>query len=215
VEPIHFIVYSDYLCPWCLNASVRLSRLEEECGDAVRIEWRSYLLRPRPASVRDLEKFRHYTRSWLRPAAESDSGVFRVWEGDAGPPSHSIPPHLVAKAAGQLGDAAFRRMHRRLLEAYFSENRDVTDAETLRALWAEAELPAGEFERTQDPALLQATLQQHTEALEAGATGVPAVRLADDDVVIVGAQPLALYQKWFERVRARREADVGAARAGA
>ena len=27
---------------------------------------------------------------------------FRVWEGDAGPPSHSVPPHLVAKAAASI-----------------------------------------------------------------------------------------------------------------
>jgi len=207
VEPVHFVVYSDYLCPWCFNASIRLLRLEEEYAPDVRLEWRSYLLRPRPGSIRDLEKFRHYTRSWLRPAGESDSGEFRVWEGDAGPPSHSIPPHLVAKAAAELGAPEFRRMHRRLLEAYFAENRDVTDEGTLRELWNEAELPQADFERSEDPALLRATLREHEEALEAGATGVPAVRLADDDVVIVGAQPLALYRKWVERVRARRVGD--------
>jgi predicted DsbA family dithiol-disulfide isomerase len=172
----------------------------------VRVEWRSFLLRPRPRPARDLEKFRAYTRSWLRPAAEPDSGTFRVWEGDAGPPSHSVPPHLVAKAAAQLGDAEFRRVHDLLLHAYFAENRDVTDAQTLRALWREAGLPDEEFRRTEDPELLRATLRQHEEALEAGATGVPAVRLADDDVVIVGAHPLELYQRWVERTRAARAA---------
>lgn len=208
MEPIHFIVYSDYLCPWCFNASVRLLRLEEEYAPDVRLEWRSYLLRPRPGSIRDLETFRHYTRSWLRPAGEAESGQFRVWEGDAGPPSHSIPPHLVAKAAAQLGASEFRAMHRRLLAAYFSENRDITDDETLRALWCEAGLPEAEFARSKAPALLHATLTEHNEALEAGATGVPAVRLADDDVVIVGAQPLALYRKWIERIRTRRVGDA-------
>jgi predicted DsbA family dithiol-disulfide isomerase len=186
-------------------------RIEEEFGPDVRVEWRSYLLRPRPGSIRDLEKFRLYTRSWLRPAGEADGGEFRVWEGDAGPPSHSIPPHLVAKAAAQLGEPAFRRMHRRLLEAYFAENRDITDADTLRALWQEVELPAAEFERSNDPSILRATLAEHAEALEVGATGVPAVRLADDDVVIVGAQPLALYRKWIERIRARRMGDAAEA----
>jgi len=95
VEPVHFLVYSDYLCPWCYNAAVRLGRIEQEYGDQVRIEWRSYLLRPRPSRVRELEKFRSYTQSWLNPAGEPDSGEFRVWQGDAGPPSHSIPPQLV------------------------------------------------------------------------------------------------------------------------
>jgi predicted DsbA family dithiol-disulfide isomerase len=173
----------------------------------VRVEWRSFLLRPRPRSARDLEKFRAYTRSWLRPAAEPDSGTFCVWEGDEGPPSHSIPPHLVAKAAAELGDDAFRRVHDLLLHAYFAENRDVTDAQTLRALWREAGLSDEKFRRTEDPALLREILRQHDEAVEAGATGVPAVRLAENNAVIVGAHPLELYQRWVERTRAARRGE--------
>jgi predicted DsbA family dithiol-disulfide isomerase len=203
VEPIRFVVYSDYLCPWCYNAAVRLDRLEREADGAVELEWRSYLLRPKPRSGRDLERFRAYTRTWLRPAAEPDSGEFRVWEGSAGPPSHSIPPHLAAKAAARLGRESFGRMHARLLHAYFAESRDVSDRETLRALWQEAELPAADFVQVDDPALMRATLEQYREAQESGVTGVPAVRLAGDDAVIVGAHPLALYQRWVTRLRAR------------
>jgi predicted DsbA family dithiol-disulfide isomerase len=161
--------------------------------------------------VRDLEKFRRYTQSWLRPAAEPDSGSFRVWQGDAGPPSHSIPPHLVAKAAARLGDEEFRRMHDRLLHAYFAENRDVTDRDTLRALWREVGLPDAEFQRSEDPELLRETLRQHAEALEAGATGVPAVQLVGNEAVIVGAHPLELYQRWFRRSRAACDAAAQAA----
>jgi predicted DsbA family dithiol-disulfide isomerase len=211
MDPVQFIIYSDYLCPWCYNASVRLQRLREEFGDEVRLEWRSYLLRPRPRRGRDLEKFRRYTRSWLTPAAEEDSGNFRVWEGDAGPPSHSVPPHLVAKAAGQLGPEAFEAMHERLLQAYFSENRDISDSDTLRALWSEAGLPAVEFDRSEDPALLRLTLDQHREAVEKGATGVPAVRQAGQDALIVGAHPVELYRRWLTRSRDARAAEVAAA----
>ena len=78
--------------------------------------WPTARPRTRPG---DIEKFRAYTQSWLRPAADAESGRFQVWEGDAGPPSHSIPPHLVAKAAATLGDGEFRRMSDRLFEAYF------------------------------------------------------------------------------------------------
>jgi len=175
----------------------------------VRIEWWSFLLRTRPQPGRDLEKFRAYTRSWLRPASEPCSGSFRVWEGDAGPPSHSVPPHLAAKAAATFGEAAFEAMHERLLHAYFAENRDITDAATLRALWQEVGLPAAEFSRTEDPQLLRETLEQHQAALEAGVTGAPAVRLAGDDVVIVGAHPLELYRRWVERTAAARAASPG------
>ena len=92
-------------------------------------------------------------------------------------------------------------MHERLLRAYFAENRDVSDAGTLRALWGEVGLPEGDFAGVEDPALLRETLGQDREARESGVTGVPAVRLAGNDAVIVGAHPLELYRRWVERTR--------------
>ena len=65
------------------------------------------MLRPYTDPRRTLEQFRTYTRSWARPAAEPDAPAFRQWEGDAGPPSHSMPPHLVGKAAATFGRDAF------------------------------------------------------------------------------------------------------------
>jgi predicted DsbA family dithiol-disulfide isomerase len=203
-EPVHLIVWSDYLCPWCYNAAVRLRRLETETAGEVRVEWRSFLLRPEPGRARTLEEFRHYTRSWLRPAAEPDAGTFRVWEGDAGPPSHSVPPHLVAKAAATLGDDAFHRVHDRLLHAYFAENRDVTDEETLRAVWREAGLADADFARSADPEHRRRTLAEHAEALERGISGVPAVAVAGREGAVLGAQPLDAYRHWVRRLRADR-----------
>jgi predicted DsbA family dithiol-disulfide isomerase len=205
VEPVTLIAWSDYLCPWCFNASVRLHQLEEEFAGRMRLEWRSYLLRPNPSTGRDLERFRAYTRSWERPAAEPDSGSFRVWQGDQGPPSHSVPAHQLAKAAARHGDEAFRRMHDRLLQAYFSENLDITDGETLRGLWAEVGLDEQSFAEREDPVLLERILDEHAEAIDGGATGVPAVRMAGNDAIIVGAHPLELYRRWVSRELARRE----------
>jgi predicted DsbA family dithiol-disulfide isomerase len=199
---VWLIAYSDYLCPWCFNAAVRLRRVEEEFAGAVTVEWRSFLLRPQPDPRRTLEKFRAYTHSWQRAAEDPDGGTFRAWSTDAGPPSHSIPPHLAAKAAARLGGAAFARMHEALLRAYFTDNRDITDAATLRAVWAECELPADGFADTADPALLREVIDQHHEAIEVGVTGVPAVRAADSDAAVIGAQPLETYRRWVRRLLA-------------
>jgi len=132
--------------------------------------------------------------------------VFRPWLGDAGPPSHSVPPHLVAKAAAALGPDAFERMHLRLMRAYFSENQDITDPQVLRSLWLEQGLPEAAFERREDPALLEQVLDEHAAAQEAGATGVPAVQLQGNDAIIVGAHPMELYRRWMTRILAAREA---------
>jgi predicted DsbA family dithiol-disulfide isomerase len=199
MEGLRLIVYSDYLCPWCYLGTVRLARIAEEFGDRLQWQWRSFLLRPQPDPRRTLEKFRAYTQSWQRPAAEPDAPVFHVWESDAGPPSHSVPPHLAAKAAAQLGPDAFHRMHDRLMRAYFTENRDITDADTLLALWRELEFPEEAFARTADPVLLQETIAQHNEALEHGIDGVPAVRMQGREGAVIGAQPVETFRHWINR----------------
>jgi predicted DsbA family dithiol-disulfide isomerase len=197
--PLRLTVWSDYLCPWCYNAAVRLHRLEEEFAGYVVLDWKSYLLRPKPDPNRTLEQFRAYTRSWLRPAADPDGGTFRVWSTDVGPPSHSVPPHLVAKAAAALGKATFDAMHLRLMHAYFAENRDITDPDTLAAIWDEAGLARGDLALVGDPELLHATIDQHNEAIRLGVNGVPAVLLAGNDVPITGALPQDAYRRWIRR----------------
>jgi predicted DsbA family dithiol-disulfide isomerase len=207
MKQVHLVVYSDYLCPWCFNVSVRLHRLEEEMGDRVKLEWRSYLLRPQPQSNGSLEEFRTYTRSWLRPAQEDDAGTFRVWSTDAGPPSHSIPPHLIAKLAAQIGRDAFVDMHQRLLSAYFSNNRDITDRDTLATIWNEAGLPAKVLDRIGDPQLLGAVLAQHDEAIDLGINGVPAVRPAGQRAFVTGALSYETYRRWVIKLLGNE--DVG------
>ena len=202
MQPLRLIVYSDYLCPWCYLGTVRLRRMGEEFGARVQCEWRSFLLRPQPDPRRTLEKFRAYTQSWLRVGAELDAPPFRVWESDAGPPSHSVPPHLAAKAAATVGADAFLRMHDRLMQAYFTENRDITDRDTLHALWHQLELPEDTFGRVDDPALLQETIAQHNEALEHGIDGVPAVRVEGREGAVIGAQPVETFRHWINRILA-------------
>lgn len=200
MRPVRLIAYSDYLCPWCYVAARRLRRLQDELGADLEVEWRSFLLRPRPDPNRTLEKFRRYTESWQRPAAEEPEAGFRVWSTEAGPPSHSMPPHLAAKAAASLDGAAFEQLHERLLRAYFVDNRDITERQTLRAIWAEAGLLDEEFGRIDDPAALRRVLEEHNEAVELGVGGVPAVRAADSDVAITGAQPLETYRRWVGKL---------------
>ena len=198
------VVYSDFLCPWCWNAATRLAAVEAALGGAVAYSWRSYLLRPHPRerTPEALEALRAYTESWRRVAADEPRAPFRTWQGDAGPPTSSLPAHLVAKAAAALGEAPGRRMRERLFHAYFAESRDISDRAVLRALWDELGLDPAGFARADDPALAAQVRAEHDEALSLGAHGVPAVRLAGSEHVIVGAQPEATYLRWFRRALA-------------
>lgn len=207
-EPVRFRVYSDYLCPWCYNGAVRLRRLEDEYEGRIELDWHAYLLRPNPTArtPERLEKFRVYTRSWQKPAAEEGGAEFQVWSSDEGPPTHSLPAHVVAKASLAHGREAFRRMHDRLLRAYFVENRDISHPEVLAELWNDVGLPAEGFARVGDSELRDRVLDEFAEARERGVTGVPAMQLEGNDAVIVGAHPEELYRRWFDRSLARAAA---------
>jgi len=199
VEVVRFISYSDYLCPWCWNASRRLERLVDEYDGRVVIEWKSYLLRPTEKVGRDLEKFRKYTESWLRPGAEPDAGAFQVWSSMEGPPTHSLPPHQVAKAAARVSPEAFGKIHDRLMAAYFAENQDISSFDVLFSIWQGEGLPSEAFEIAYLDEIRVQIFREFEEARDLGATGVPALRRADNEAVIVGAHPEALYRRWIEK----------------
>ncbi|RIK91735.1 MAG: hypothetical protein DCC71_24850 [Proteobacteria bacterium] len=196
---VRLVLYSDFLCPWCWNAATRLAAVQDALGPALAIEFRSYLLRATPQPGRDLERFRAYTQSWLRVAEDEPRAPLRPWVGDAGPPSHSLPPHVVAKGAAALSAEAGAALRDRLFRAYFAESRDITDDATLRALWREAGLAPADYDAIDTAAHARAARAEHAEAQSLGATGVPAVRLADQDFVLVGAQPEAVYLRWLTR----------------
>jgi predicted DsbA family dithiol-disulfide isomerase len=174
--------------------------LQEECGDDLKLVWKAFLLRPDP-KVRSIEKFREYTQSWLRPAAQSDGGRFRPWASDENPPSHSVPPQVAVKAAARLG--AFDRYHLAVMDAYFYANRDVSNPTVLAAVAAACGLDPAAFAREmQDASLLQEVVDEHNEAVEAGITGVPTV-VAPGGFQIPGAQDLSFYRHLVQKLRAR------------
>jgi len=95
----------------------------------------------------------------------------------------------------------------RLFEAYFAENLDITDHETMQAIWRECGLEPADYHHTEDEDLLQQVLEEHREAMKYGVDGVPAVMLEGNDVPITGAHERELYRRWIDRTIAAREAD--------
>lgn len=178
-------------------------------GERLSLEWRSFLLRPRPADPpRTLEQFRGYTESWRTALAEEPRAKFQVWSSEEGPPSHSVPPHLISKAAARLdreqGEDRWETLHWSLLEAYFRDNRDITSDPVLSDLWTAAGYPEVAIPGRGDDVdvqreLVEEIIADHQEAMQHGASGVPAVRQADSFGVVVGAQPTAAYRQWIEK----------------
>ena len=181
--------------------------LQEEFKDKLVVDWRAYMLRPEPGK-RGLEDFRAYTRKWQYVQSEPDSGSFRTWSTDESPPSYSVPPHLVAKAAARVGPEAFDRIHSDLLRAYFYDSRDISNADTLRQIWDAAGLSAAQFEAVEDPEIRTQVIDEHNEAISCGATGAPSFRTSDNDLALTGAHSMHLFRRWINRALDRLSADA-------
>ena len=70
----------------------------------------------------------------MRPAEAEPSLTFSVWATDNPQPSGSIPAHVAAKAMQEFEPDADERYHRRIMDAYFAENRTISDPDVLAAL---------------------------------------------------------------------------------
>jgi len=191
---INVTVYSDYLCPWCYIAAVRLERIEGEYGETVDVTWNSFPLLRQELKGYDLRP--HMTRSWIR-ASEEESGIrFNPWPDSSPLPSSSLPAQEAAKCAQLQGKEAFGRFHVLLLRAFFEQNRDISDREVLISLAAEAALDKDRFISDLDGGSQKGdVLADYQEGLnDTRFSGVPTA-IFDHTVVLEGAVPIEIYRR--------------------
>jgi predicted DsbA family dithiol-disulfide isomerase len=179
---------------------VRIEQVQAEVGDGLRVEWRSFMLRPE-AEERSLEKFRRYAQSWTRPAAAEPDAEFSLWPGTTAPPSHSLPPLVATKVAGSFGDDAFARYHHALFRAYFLDNRTVSDPSVLRDVAEGIGLDGAEFAtrfERDNAEFAAAVVADHRAALAEGIAAVPSV-MVDHKHVLTGALATDAYRRIVDR----------------
>lgn len=92
--------------------------------------------------------------------------------------------------------------HRRLLEAYFTENRNIASSDELVALAEEIGIEREEFlaaaiERSAE--MTQRVIDEHNSALEQGVTAVPTV-VFEGGFPVPGAQDVETYERLVERI---------------
>ncbi|MGC0055369.1 DsbA family oxidoreductase [Brucella pituitosa] len=170
-------VYSDYVCPFCLLAEQVLS---DAIGDRdISISWRAFELRPEPVPT-------------LRP---EDPYLPTIWKRSVYPladrlgipmrlPSISPQPRT-ARAFELLAMAQEKGLDHpysmRVLRAFFQEDRDIGDPETLIELAAEAGLDPVEARLALESG---AYAERHREALrhareDMAVTSVPTIVVGD------------------------------------
>ncbi len=100
--------------------------------------------------------------------------------------------------------------HHRLLTAYFTENRTISEWSVLADLSEEVGVEREGFVAFVDEhqqSLTQRVIDDHNAAIENGITGVPTISF-NDMFPIPGAQDVDTYDHWISRIIDRRSADA-------
>ncbi len=186
---------------------MRLEEIADEYGDQVELIWRSFMLRPEPED-RPMEKFTRYTESWERPGSMEDRVTFNRWSGDHEPPSHSMPSSVAGKVAATFGPEAAKAFHHGAMQAYFTENRTISDWGVLLDIAEAAGMDRQEFDQrwqADEAGFTNQVVTEHNEAIGAGITAVPSL-VVGERYLVPGAVDVADYRQVIERFRQELEA---------
>ncbi len=135
---------------------------------------------------------------------------FRVWATDNAQPSSSVPAHVAAKAGAGLDPGAERAFHRRLLRAYFTENRTISDWDVLHDLADDVGVDRSALEaevESAGPAITRQVIDEHNEAIGNGINAVPTAVIGGV-LPVPGAQDVDSYETWINRLIEHRATEA-------
>ena len=203
-------IWSDVVCPFCYMGKRRFENAMKafQRKDEVQVAWRSFQLDPdiQPApglSVQDyLAQRKGMSASESRrsherlTAAAAELGL--AYDFDRAVVANTLDAHRLTHLARGRGLA--EQMEERLFAAYFTEGRNIGDAETLAALGAMVGLDPAEVRRVLAGSDYRDDVSNEAqEATELGATGVP-FYVFNRLYAISGAQPSELFLEALQRV---------------
>ena len=186
--------------------------MKQHFGDDVDITWKSFLLRTEPKPM-SRDKFVSYTQGWERMAEMEPRASFVPWTSESTnePPASSLPAQVAHKVVEASWPDAAEALHWRLLRAYFTESRTISDWNVLAEVVADVGVDRSEFVTMvgeQRAAMAQLVIDEHNSAIEQGITAVPTV-VINGVLPVPGAQDSDTYINWIERIL-ERQADAPA-----
>ena len=198
------MIWSDFVCPFCNVARERAEFLRREAG--ARVEWLPFDLHPEypPEGIPRAELARRY--------GEHFSDAVRRMNEEAGlvytPHPERVPNTRRALELAEWARArgSYDDLHERIMDAYWSEGRDITGWDVLAPIVAEAGLDADEARAEVDAGAFRAPVDASTRvAQEHGIAAVPAFVL-DGRLLVSGAQPHDVLRAALAKVSEMREA---------
>ena len=210
MHPMHIEIWSDIVCPWCYIGKRRFEAALAQFAhrDQVAVVWRSFELDPHapratPGSLADLLSGKLAISPERAAAMNTQITALAAAEGlhyrlDQARHGNTFDAHrLIHSAAGRGLQAAAKE---RLLQAYFSEGRSISDRDSLVALGVEIGLPADDVRAMLESTAYAATVRaDERRAQELGISGVP-FYVINATYGVSGAQPATTFLRVLDQV---------------
>lgn len=198
------LIWSDFVCPFCNVARERADFLRREAG--ARIRWLPFDLHPEypPEGIPRAELTRRYGEALHQAVRRMNEEAGLTYN----PHPERVPNTRRALELGEWARArgAYDDVHERIMNAYWTDGRDITGWDVLEPLVAEAGLDAAEARAEVDSGAFAEPVDASTRvAHEHGIAAVPAFVL-DGRLLISGAQPHEVFRAGLAKVREMREA---------
>ena len=198
------MIWSDFVCPFCNVARERAEFLRREAG--ARVEWLPFDLHPEypPEGIPRAELARRYGDHFSDSVRRMNEEAGLVYN----PHPERVPNTRRALELGEWARArgSYDDLHERIMDAYWSEGRDITGWDVLAPIVAEAGLDADEARAEVDAGAFRAPVNASTRvAQEHGIAAVPAFVL-DGRLLVSGAQPHDVFRAALAKVSEMREA---------
>ena len=205
-------IWSDVVCPWCYIGKRRIENAlaEFEHADEVEVHWRSYQLDPgaptTPTERTATMLARKYGQSpagaqqmqdRVEAVAAEEGLVYRLSETMH---LNTVDAHrLLHLAHRQGGNELQGQVKEALLQAYFTEARNVADHDVLREVAVGAGLDAARVDEVIAGTEFTDDVHADVEQAQAyGASGVPFF-VIDEKYGVSGAQPKEVFSQVLER----------------
>tara|TARA_B100000929_G_scaffold282994_1_gene263603 strand:+ start:623 stop:1267 length:645 start_codon:yes stop_codon:yes gene_type:complete len=204
-DKIKIDIVSDVVCPWCLIGYKRLEKAIYELGvnDRVEIEWQPFELNPGMSAQGEISydyRSRKYgatkedtdrQTAYLTRLGAEEGFTFDFFDGIK--IINSQDAHILLDYAKDFGLQT--ALNLRLVSAFYSERKDISDRDILHKELLTVGLNADEAIKRLDNADARTQIQREEKHwINKGVTGVPAM-FFNSLKPIVGAQSVSTYKQ--------------------
>ncbi|HEY6893799.1 MAG TPA: DsbA family protein [Rhodanobacteraceae bacterium] len=194
--PVRVDVWSDFVCPYCLIGSLRLTELSEK--QPIETVWHAFMLRPpgSPAMTADKRAMIEAYTPKLSAEIRDEFGL-DIRRGPIG--TQTFAAHHATKHAERSGRGA--AFHEAVLRAYWLDAADISRHDVLRDIGAKLDLAfADDVLEGGEPATAKAVQTDLAQASAYNVRGVPAF-IFGNRYFVSGAQPLELLERAADAAR--------------